>query len=47
VRTPAKNWPDVVGANGRQVDLEDLLKVPERWKDAIAELIKATERTAP
>ena len=36
VRKPEKNTPDAVGPNGRQIDLADLLKMPEKWKAAIA-----------
>lgn len=47
VRKPQKNNPDAVGPNGRQIDLADLLKAPERWKAAIAQLIEATKSKAP
>jgi hypothetical protein len=47
VRRPEKNWPDVTGPNGRQVELAELLKAPERWTAAIAALIEATKSNAP
>jgi len=47
VRRPEKNWPDATGPNGRQIELADLLKAPERWKAAIAALIEATKSKAP
>lgn len=47
LRRPEKNWPDVTGPNGRQVELAELLKVPERWKAAIAALIEATKLNGP
>jgi hypothetical protein len=42
VRRPEKNWPDVTGPNGRQVELAELLKSSDRWKAAIAQLIDDT-----
>ena len=47
VRRPEKNWPDVTGPNGRQVELSELLKTPEKWKAAIAQLIEETKPTSP
>ena len=47
VRRPEKNWPDVTGPNGRQVELSELLKAPEKWKAAIAQLIEETKPTSP
>jgi hypothetical protein len=47
VRRPEKNWPDVTGPNGRQVELSELLKKPEKWKAAIAQLIEETKPTSP
>ena len=46
VRRPEKNWPDVTGPNGRQVELSELLKTPEKWKAAIAQLIEDTKTPA-
>jgi hypothetical protein len=47
IRRPEKNWPDVTGPNGRQVELSELLKTPEKWKAAIAQLIEETTPTSP
>ena len=47
VKHREKNWPNVVGPNGRQIDLAELLKTPERWKAAIAQLIQDTKSAAP
>jgi len=47
VRRPEKNWPDVAGPNGRQIDIAELLKAPARWKAAIVQLIEETKPTSP
>jgi hypothetical protein len=44
---PEKNWPDVTGPNRRQVELSELLKTPEKWKAAIAQLIEETKPSSP
>jgi hypothetical protein len=46
IRRPEKNWPDVTARNGRQVEVAELLKTPERWKAAIAQLIEDTKPAA-
>ena len=47
VRRPEKNWPDVTGPNSRQVELSELLKTPQKWKAAMAQLIDETKPTSP
>ena len=47
IRRPEKSWPDVTGPNNRQVELAELLKTPEKWKAAIAQLIEETKPTSP
>ena len=47
VRRPEKNWPDVTGPNSRRVELSELLKTPQKWKAAMAQLIDETKPTSP
>ncbi len=47
IRRPEKNWPDVTGSSGRQLDIAELLKVAEQWKAAIAQLIEDTKPVSP
>jgi hypothetical protein len=37
----------VTGPNGRQVELAELLKTPEKWKVAIGQLIEETKPISP
>ena len=46
IRRPEKNWPDVTAPNNRQVEVAELLKTPEKWKAAIAQLIEDTKPTS-
>ena len=42
VKKYAKNWPEVVGADGHGVNAYDLLKAGDKWKAAISQLISET-----
>lgn len=42
VRRYEKNWPDVIGPDGRAVDVRELLRHADAWREAIAALMDET-----